>query len=98
MKKFEFSFTDKARSTRSGFSHTSTIKAYQIGFDGTYLSNSCLLGSASNTCNYYNRTWEAYRFQTSRSGAAAKLLKAWEKDRNVTAEQLAALKEFIDTI
>ena len=98
MKKFEFTFTDKAKSTRTGFSHTSTIKAYSIDFNPEGASNSCLLDSASHKCVYYNRTWEAYPFQTSREGAAAKLLKAWERDKYVTAEQLAALKEFIETI
>lgn len=98
MKKFEFRFTDKAKSTRTGFSHTSTIKAYQIDFNPEGTSNSCLLDRASHSCSYLNRTWEPYPFQTSRMGAAAKLLKAWERDKNITAEQLAALKEFIKTI
>ena len=98
MKKLIFIFADKSKGTRSGFSHTSTIEALQIDFCADGTSNSCLLDSASHKCNYYNRTWESYPFQKSREGAAAKLLKAWEKDSNATAEQIAALKEFINTI
>lgn len=53
------SFVCSSRSTRSGFAHDTTLF-----IDG--------VETASATCYYYNRTWEAYRFQTVQKNAVYK--------------------------
>ena len=51
-------FKNEYKSTRSGFSHTSSL------YDGDRLIS-------VGKCNYINRTWEAYRFQSSMMSAVA---------------------------
>jgi hypothetical protein len=50
-------FTNEYKSTRSGFSHTSTL----------WSDNEELVSVA--VCKYMNRTWESYAFQSSMKSA-----------------------------
>lgn len=51
----EYEFFNEAGDTRYGFYHKSKL-----------FINGCLVDT--NKCNYLNRTWESYRFQTSMRG------------------------------
>lgn len=55
-------FKNKYNSTRSGFNHVSKL----------YDSNYNLL--ATSKCNYINRTWESYSFQTSMKSVVNKAI------------------------
>jgi hypothetical protein len=55
-------FKNEWNKTRSGFSHTSEL----------YDNNNNLL--ATSKCNYLNRTWESYSFQTSMKDAVHKAI------------------------
>lgn len=55
-------FNNKYTSSRNGFSHTSEL----------YNDNGNLISTAK--CNYLNRTWEVYPFQSSMRQAVAKAI------------------------
>lgn len=55
-------FKNTYNSSRSGFSHTSEL----------YDDNGNLIATAK--CNYINRTWEVYPFQSSKRQAVAKAI------------------------
>lgn len=57
----KLSFIDKATNTRTGFAHRSELIA-----DGSVVH--------SARVSYLNRTWEVYRFQTSRKLCVANLI------------------------
>ena len=57
-----FSFVNEAKNTRNGFSHKSTL-----------FQNDVNIGSGS--CQYLNRTWESYRFQTSMKECVHNIIK-----------------------
>lgn len=63
----EFTFRNSFKSTRSGFSHTSEI---QEGWN--------IIAEAK--CNYLNRTWESYSFQTSMKCAVENAIAQREYD------------------
>ena len=56
-------FVNNWRSNRSGFVHETTLfndNGYKVG---------------EYKCQYYNRTWESYTFQSSMRGAIAKVMR-----------------------
>lgn len=57
----EFMFVNESKSTRNGFAHLTQL------FNGD-----CLVSYAS--CNYLNRTWECYTYQSVMQKAVRKLL------------------------
>ena len=64
--KNNYTFVNEYKNTRHGFAHKSTLfrNNYEIG---------------SNTCNYLNRTWEQYRYQTSMRGCIYSLIEKLQK-------------------
>ena len=57
----EVTFVNKSYDTRSGFKHVTNM------FTNDY-------GEGTNTCYYYNRTWECYRYQTVMCGCVRNLI------------------------
>jgi len=66
-------FKNEYKSTRNGFSHTSRL----------YHDNGNLV--VEHKCNYINRTWESYSFQSSMRQA---VIKAIENEINEQKRQL----------
>lgn len=62
----EFTFVNESRSNRSGFVHETTL-----------YNGECLL--ERNKCQYYNRTWECYQYQSCMLGAVRKLMNVREE-------------------
>lgn len=62
----EVLFVNSSRNTRSGFAHDT-----EVFIDGWKYG--------SNTCNYLNRTWECYRYQTVMRGAICKNIEGKKK-------------------
>jgi len=58
----KFTFVNDAGRNRSGFYH-----------DTTLLQNGWEIGH--NRAQYYNRTWESYRYQSSMKGAVSNVIK-----------------------
>lgn len=59
----KLSFIDRSNSTRTGFSHQSELIA-----DGSVVH--------SAKVHYLNRTWEVYRFQTSRKACVSNYIES----------------------
>jgi hypothetical protein len=57
----EYEFVNEYRNTRHGFAHDTTL----------FINN---VEKVKHTCNYSNRTWECYRFQTVMCGAVRELI------------------------
>lgn len=87
-----FEFVCEWRSTRSGFAHDCTLFE-----DGSEI--------ATYTCNYYNRTWECYAYQTVMKSAVNSLrtrekniaLNYWKRTKNIkrlTKERKAEFEEY----
>lgn len=57
----EITFVNLSRSTRNGFAHDS-----ELFING--------VNRGKNTCHYYNRTWESYRYQSVMRGLVFKLI------------------------
>lgn len=58
----KFTFVNDAGSNRSGFYHSTTL-----------LQNGWEIGR--NRAQYYNRTWESYRYQSCMKGAVSNMIK-----------------------
>lgn len=56
-----YEFVNESGNTRNGFYHKTTV-----------FKNGCEVGS--NRCNYLNRTWECYRYQTVMMGGIYNML------------------------
>lgn len=70
-------FVDVAKNTRSGFYHKSTLY-----IDGIEISSARI--------SYLNRTWECYRFETSRRAAFGKAKK------HLTANQIEVINHILN--
>ena len=86
-------FNNKYTSSRSGFSHTSEL----------YNDNGNLITTAK--CNYINRTWEVYPFQSSMRQAVAKAIeneiktiKTQSGIKRLTKEKQAEIEAYSSTI
>lgn len=86
-------FKNEYKSSRSGFSHTSRL----------YHESGNLLAEAK--CNYLNRTWEVYPFQSSMRQAVAKAIENEIKNqkyqmgiKRLTKEKLAEIEAYSSTI
>lgn len=89
----KYLFVNESRSTSNGFCHISTL--FRNGYE-----------IASHRCNYLNRTWEVYRYQTSMKCCVGDLLenvinKDLENFKTVNMYKKmteARTKEFKDTL
>ncbi len=86
-------FKNEYKSSRSGFSHISKL----------YHESGNLLAEAK--CNYINRTWEVYPFQSSMRQAVAKAIENEIKQqkyqmgiKRLTKEKLAEIEAYSSTI
>lgn len=90
----QITFVNLSRDTRHGFAHDS-----EIFING--------LKRGKNTCHYYNRTWESYRYQSVMRGLVCKLIaerKNYLKDeykynngiKRLTAKHLEKVDNFIE--
>jgi len=86
-------FKNEYKSTRSGFSHTSRL----------YHESGKLLAEAK--CNYLNRTWEVYPFQSSMKQAVANAIENEIKTqqaqmgiKRLTKEKRAEIEAYSSTI
>jgi len=86
-------FKNEYKSSRSGFSHTSRL----------YHESGNLLSEAK--CNYINRTWEVYPFQSSMRQAVAKAIENEIKTqqaqmgiKRLTKEKRAEIEAYSSTI
>lgn len=86
-------FKNEYKSSRSGFSHTSRL----------YHESGNLLAEAK--CNYLNRTWESYPFQSSMKQAVAKAIENEIKTqqaqmgiKRLTKEKRAEIEAYSSTI
>lgn len=86
-------FKNEYKSSRSGFSHTSRL----------YHESGNLLAEAK--CNYLNRTWEVYPFQSSMRQAVAKAIENEIKSqkyqmgiKRLTKEKRAEIEAYSSTI
>jgi hypothetical protein len=86
-------FKNEYKSNRNGFSHTSRL----------YHESGNLLAEAK--CNYINRTWEVYPFQSSMKRAVAKAIeneikiqKAQAGIKRLTKEKLTEIEAYSSTI
>jgi len=86
-------FKNEYKSSRSGFSHTSRL----------YHESGNLLAEAK--CNYINRTWEVYPFQSSMRQAVAKAIENEIKTqqaqmgiKRLTKEKRAEIEAYSSTI
>jgi hypothetical protein len=86
-------FKNEYNSSRSGFSHTSRL----------YHESGNLLAEAK--CNYINRTWEVYPFQSSMRQAVAKAIENEIKTqqaqmgiKRLTKEKRAEIEAYSSTI
>lgn len=86
-------FKNEYKSSRSGFSHTSRL----------YHESGNLLSEAK--CNYINRTWEVYPFQSSMKQAVAKAIENEIKSqkylmgiKRLTKEKRAEIEAYSSTI
>lgn len=73
----EYTFVNETESTRSGFCHKSTL----FNQYGSAIGN--------NRVNYYNRTWESYRYQTVMRGVVSGLI---ENRESVLKNDFKAVK------
>lgn len=91
----EYEFINNSRGNRSGFVHESTLLVNGVEKD-------------TNKCQYYNRTWECYQYQTVMQGLMYNLinrrhdkLKAEYKTVNMvkrmTAKHNEALAKIIES-
>lgn len=71
----DYLFINESISTRSGFAHVTELKENGI----------CI---SKARCNYLNRTWECYRFQSSMKNAVWKLIE--NKEQYITEQMKAA--------
>lgn len=62
----EYEFVNSSRGNRSGFVHETKLFK-----DGRLL--------AENKCQYYNRTWECYRYQSVMKGLIYRLINSCEE-------------------
>jgi hypothetical protein len=86
-------FKNEYKSSRSGFSHTSRL----------YHESGNLLAEAK--CNYINRTWEVYPFQSSMRQAVTKAIENEIKTqqaqmgiKRLTKEKRAEIEAYSSTI
>jgi hypothetical protein len=86
-------FENEYKNTRSGFSHTSKL----------YHESGNLLAEAK--CNYLNRTWESYPFQSSMKMAIAKAIdneineqKRQRGIKRLTKQKLIEIEAYSSTI
>jgi hypothetical protein len=86
-------FKNEYKNSRSGFSHTSRL----------YHESGNLLAEAK--CNYLNRTWEVYPFQSSMKQAVAKAIEneiRTQKNlmgiKRLTKEKRAEIEAYSSTI
>ena len=91
----EYEFINHSRSTRNGFAHDTTLFV-----DGVKHGRA--------TCNYLNRTWESYRFQTVMKRCISNIIEVNEEDyiavykadnniKRLTAEKRdAVIREFYE--
>lgn len=77
--KGKYFFVNETKDTRSGFKHTSIL----LRKGGSEI--------ARHNCNYLNRTWETYRYQTSMRSVISNLienlqelaLREYKRDNNI---------------